>query len=346
MKRTSSRTISSHPKYVTQTKNPKGMITDAKIADMEPERDYIDELNACPLVFPTTEEVGILREFMKETFPDRFVAEQLYHFTRLDVVEKLFMDDADLWCTHYRFQNDSMEWRIGLECISGYLRAQGLEDLADEVESLPEKAGCAPWITSFSQYNDKASMWGMYGDSKIGGCALGFKRSMLEGLIAARSMVDTYEYYLLPCLYTGVHDVGVVLGHILNECHSDEDEHLCREGCGHELSSRILSRIFFLSLLMKHSSFDYENEWRLVIRRRYIRPWNDNQLILLYDKEGNTKPHIESKLFDRPLREYFSHIIISPCGDAEDNYRRLEELRQRYNLKFLLERSQSPYNGR
>ena len=163
-----------------------------------------------------------------------------------------------------------------------------------------------------------------------------------------KSMVDTYEheYYLLPCLYTGVHDVGSVLEYILNECHSDEDEHLCREGCVHELPSRILSRIFFLSLLMKHSSFDYENEWRLVVRRRDIRPWNDDQLMLLYDKEGNTKPHIASQLFDRPLREYFSHIIISPCGDAEDNYRRLEELRQKYNLKFLLERSQSPYKGR
>ena len=324
------------------------MITDAKMADMVSERDYVDELNTCPLIFPTTEEVGMLYNFMKEKFPDRFVAEQLYHFTKLDVVEKLFMDDADLWCTHYRFQNDSMEWLNGLECISGYLRTHGLEEMADEVESLPEKAGCAPWIRSFSQYNDKASMWGMYGDCKKGGCALGFKRSMLEGLIVAKGVATSheYEYYLLPCLYTGVHDVDVVLDYILNVCHSDEDEHLCREGCSHELSSRILSRIFFLSLLIKHSSFDYENEWRLVIRKRDIRPWNDDQLMLLYDKEGSTKPHIESKLFDRPLREYFSHIIVSPCGDVEGNYRYLEELRQRYDLKFRLELSRSPYNGR
>ncbi|MBR5549168.1 MAG: hypothetical protein IKU71_05520, partial [Kiritimatiellae bacterium] len=77
------------------------MITDAKMADMVSERDYVEELNTCPLIFPTAEEVGILHDFMKEKFPDRFVAEQLYHFTKLDVAEKLFMDDADLWCTHY-----------------------------------------------------------------------------------------------------------------------------------------------------------------------------------------------------------------------------------------------------
>ncbi len=324
------------------------MITDAKRADMVSERDYVDELNTCPLIFPTTEEVGMLYNFMKEKFPDRFVAEQLYHFTKLDVVEKLFMDDADLWCTHYNFLNDSSEWRIGIDYIRTYLYRHERDDLAKEMGMLIRGTGCAPWILSFSQHSDKASLWGMYGGREKGGLALGFERAILEKLILARNaaMNGEYEYYLLPCLYTGIHDVGIVLDYILNVCHSDEDEHLCREGCRHELPSRILSRIFFLSLLIKHSSFDYENEWRLVIRKRDIRPWNDDQLMLLYVKEGSTKPHIESKLFDRPLRGYFSHIIVSPCGDVEGNYRYLEELRQRYDLKFRLELSRSPYNGR
>ena len=313
----------------------------------EVDRDDVDELNTCPLVFPTTKEVDVLHNFMEEKFPDKFMSDEIYHFTKLDVAEKLFEDGADLWCTHYMFQNDSMEWLSGIDCVGEYLRKLGSDGVAEEVESLPLKVGCVPWITSFSQYNDKASMWGMYGDRKKGGCAMGFKRSVLERLIATKNKnQQEYEYYLLPCLYAGVHDVGIVLDYILNESHSDEDEHLCREGCGHEIPSRALSRIFFLSLLIKHSSFDYENEWRLVVRRRDIRPWNDDELKLLYGKKGCTKPHIGSQLFDRPLREYFSHVIISPCGDVKGNYCYLKELRQKYGLKFRLERSRSSYNGR
>lgn len=316
--------------------------------DIEMDRDFADELNAmaCPLFSPTTEEVVILRNFLKKKFSDRFAAEQLYHYTNCDVAQEFFKTGADLWCTHYKYLNDSKEWCGGLELISDYLRSQGRNDIAEEVYSLPNKIGCLPWIVSFSMNCDKAAMWGMYCDRSKGGYAFGFNRLVLEELIEKKNKTSRDEYFLLPCIYD-VDSVNMVLEHILNECHSEEDERLYREGCEFELTPRILSRVFFLSLIVKHQSFDYENEWRLIVRKHDVVPLSDKGLRQLYSKGGKEKPHITSNLFGNPLREYFSQVMVSPCGDVDQNFNQIANTRDEYNLGSLsIERSRSPYNGR
>ncbi|MBR2837219.1 MAG: hypothetical protein IKE55_00380 [Kiritimatiellae bacterium] len=153
-------------------------------------RDEADELNAhaCPLVLPAVEEVNRLREFMRRMYPDRFATERIYHFTKPCVVrEDLFKDDGDIRCTHVGYLNDDSEWQKGLDYISEYLRNHGSDDLADEVDVLPERIGCVPYVCSFSQYDDKASMWGMYGDRQCGVYALGFERTELERLVNAKN---------------------------------------------------------------------------------------------------------------------------------------------------------------
>lgn len=311
-------------------------------------RDETDELNAhaCPLVFPSFKEAISVREFMEKTYPDRFASERLYHFTKPCVVrEHLFKDGGDMRCTHVDFLNDDSEWQKGLDYISDYFRKHGNDDLADEVDVLPERIGCVPYVCSFSQYDDKASMWGMYGDRRCGGYALGFMRTELERLVNAKNVLSDDEYYLLPCLYSGVQNADVVLDNILNECHSDEDEHLIREGCENELPLRILSRIFFLSLIVKDSSFDYENEWRLVVRKNATAPLRRGECGFFGDKSK----YVYSELFEGPLRNYVSRLVVSPCGGEDvknDNYVKILELRDIYGLHFEVAKSRSPYNGR
>ncbi len=315
--------------------------------EVEMSRDVVDELNAraCPLLFPTTKEVGVLRDFMKMKLKGKFKGEQLYHYTNCDVAKKLFEADADLWCTHYRFMNDSMEWLSGLELISDILREEKYDEIADEVDLLPEKTGSSPWITSFSTIYDKASMWGMYCDRNTGGYAIGFNQLELDRLITKKNMSSRDEYFLLPCIYD-IDFAKKVLQYIL-EFHSDEDEHLRREGAEHELMSMILSRIFFLSLIVKHPSFDYENEWRLIVRKHDAEPLDDERLQLIYSNGNKEKPHIASDLFEKPLREYFSQIVVSPCGNIDDNYMFVDKKRVAHNLNdLLIKQSSSPYNGR
>ena len=316
--------------------------------DMEIDRDSVDELNAkvCPLVFPTTEEVVLLRDSLKGQLSDSLNVELLYHYTNCEVAQELFKENADLWCTHYRFMNDSKEWFSGLELIGDILRNQGSDELADEVDLLPEKIGCAPWITSFSMNCDKASMWGMYCDRSNGGFALGFNLVDLEQLIDQKNKSSQDEYFLLPCIYD-TNTVKSILTYILDECHSDEDEHLCKEGCVCELTPRILSRIFFLSLIVKHPSFDYEDEWRLIVRKHDALPLEDEGLRMLYSNSDDEKPHIVSGLFEKPLRDYFAQIIVSPCGNVDANFSCMAKKKAKYNLNGLsIIKSSSPYNGR
>ena len=123
--------------------------------------------------------------------------------------------------------------------------------------------------------------------------------------------------------------------------------------------------VTFLSLIVKHPSFDYEKEWRLIVRKHDTPPLDDEGLRLLYCKkkthifsslfevrkldEANTeeKPHILSGVFDKPLREYFARIVVSPCGNVDGNFKWVAKKKAEYNLNGLsIIKSSSPYNGR
>ena len=67
-------------------------------------RDEADELNAraCPLIYPTAEEVNKLIRFMRQTFPDKYVADRLYHFTKSCVVrDRLFKVCSSIFYTFH-----------------------------------------------------------------------------------------------------------------------------------------------------------------------------------------------------------------------------------------------------
>jgi hypothetical protein len=298
----------------------------------------------CPLIYPTASEAASLNAFMQRTYPDRYESQRLYHYTTPEVVEKLFADEADLWLSHIGRLNDNLEWVGGLEYVDKYLRKRGRDNLADDYVLLREGKGCVPYVLSMSQYKDKASMWGMYGDRKLGGYAVGFDRADLEQLVEIKNRESKDEYYLLPCLYKE-EDVDKLLEHILDEAHVDEDEHLCREGCDDEIPARIISRLFFVSLIIKDGSFDYENEWRLAVRTNDVKPvgW-DGLAVPEFEK-----PHMNSRLLKKTLREYFREVVVSPCGPnwmREVNHSRLEKWRDKYSLEFEVCDSSSPYNGR
>lgn len=310
------------------------------------ERDWCDSLNekACPLVYPTAEEARELRDFMKEVFPERYAADLLYHFTKPGVVVKLLEERSDFRCTFYGNTNDSNEWQQGLDCVSNCLRARKEDALADMVDALPEKKGCPPWICCFSQNDDTPPMWGMYGGGRDGGYAVGFSRAELERLVDEKNRSEGDEYFLLPCLYEP-EDIEKVIDYILCKRHVDEDERTWREGCEGELEPRILSRLFFLTLILKHPSFAYENEWRLVVRKHdAFYPFSNEAGI-----QWTGAPFILSGLFKNSLRDYIRRIVVSPCGEPyvrKENYNRILTQKEARNLGFEIVQSKSPYNGK
>lgn len=318
--------------------------------------DECDDLNEriCPLSHVAVDEVKLVEQQMRQLFPERYRARSLYHFTNPDVVG-IWLDEctADFRCTYYQKLNDRLEWFNGIEYVSEYVREHGEALLADAIENLPEKNGCAPWICCFSENEDSAAMWGMYGDRQMGGFAVGFDKEVLLRLVDAQNNKENVtslcnDYWLLPCIYLGDPRLDKIIDYILYDAHTDEDEHLFREGCGDEVLARQISRLFFLTLIIKDSSFDYEREWRLIIRRVHEDSILENPSEVRF--EG--KAYVSPCLFDKPLREYISRIVVSPCGSndkfinyAEMNYNKVCSLKEKYHLNFVVKRSLSPYRG-
>ena len=316
-----------------------------------------DELNAriCPLSHLEVEELKNVEHRMKQLFPERYQTQFLYHFTKPEVIGVWLSEYmADFRCTFYQHLNDRLEWLNGIEYIGEYVHRHEHDELVDTIESLPEKNGCAPWICSFSENDDSAAMWGMYGDRKLGGFAAGFDKNMMMQLVDGRNSKgegdrsSPYDYWLLPCIYLGDPRLDKIIDYILYDAHTDEDEHLFREGCGDEVLARQISRLFFLTLIIKDSSFDYEREWRLIIRRVHEDSILENPSEVRF--EG--KAYVSPCLFDKPLREYISRIVVSPCGSndkfinyAEMNYNKVCSLKEKYHLNFAVKRSLSPYRG-
>lgn len=319
-------------------------------------REECDELNErlCPLSHVAVDEVKLVEQQMRRLFPERYQSKFLYHFTNPDVVG-IWLDEyaADFRCTYYQKLNDRLEWLNGIEYVSEYVREYGYDSLADAIESLPEKEGCAPWICCFSENDDSAAMWGMYGGRKTGGFAVGFDKDVLLQLVDAKNSKEKAasscsDYWLLPCVYLGDSRLNKIIDFILHDAHADEDEHLFREGCEDEVFTRQISRLFFLTLNIKDASFDYEREWRLVTRRRFEDP-------AVGDFSGikcDGKAYVNPGVFDRPLREYIANVVVSPCGSdgklhdyAKLNYNAVCSLKDRYKLSFDIHRSRSPYRG-
>ena len=236
-------------------------------------RDECDELNerVCPLSRVAVDEVKLVEQQMRQLLPERYQVKFLYHFTNPDVVGT-WLDEyvADFRCTYYRDLNDRLEWFNGIEYVSEYVREHGHDALADAVESLPEKDGCAPWVCCFSENEDSAAMWGMYGDRKIGGFAVGFDKNMMMQLVDDRNSKrqsdkrSSYDYWLLPCIYQGDPRLDKIIDYILNDAHADEDEHLSREGCGDEVFARQISRMFFLTEYADKCDFGTLDNWALI----------------------------------------------------------------------------------
>ena len=217
-----------------------------------------------------------------------------------------------------------------------------------------EKDGCAPWACCFSENEDSAAMWGMYGDRKIGGFAVGFDKNMMMQLVDDRNSkrqgnkCSSYDYWLLPCIYLGDPRLDKIIDYILNDAHADEDEHLFREGCEDEVFARQINRMFFLTLIIKDSSFGYEREWRLITRRDIGEFVPENNVGVRW----SGKAYVNPRFFDKPLRECISRMVVSPCGSdgkfidyAEMNYDRVCSLKERHHLNFVVKRSQSSYRG-
>lgn len=323
---------------------------DVKSTDeMSDDRDSLESLD-CPLPLARSNDIPILLEKIKEEFSTKFASgEVLYHFTNAKVVCSILSGLSDLTCSDYRYMNDSVEWMIGVDYIKNYIEKKfgfGLaEQFGDTVEACLSSKYYAPWICSFSAYADKAALWAMYTDRDNGGYAIGLKKSHIERQV--RMMNETnpcIEAYLLPCLYTDTGDIDGMLEYIA-DLHSWDIEYNARH-TPEEFGTLLLKYYLVMTYIIKDGSFDYENEWRLILRDTSTDL--AAQSLSIENSNLKLKHRVWSSLLKTGelINSGIENIIVSPhpSSSIRDRIELVEGLKRKYGHFYDIISSKSSYD--
>lgn len=331
-------------------------MADVKIGDqntekMFDERDWLESLE-CPLPISRSDDIHILLGKMKEKFPLKFASgEVLYHFTNAKVVCSILSGMSDLTCTDYRYLNDMAEWMIGVDYVKNYIEKKfgfwRAEQFGDMVEACLSSKYYAPWICSFSAYSDKAALWAIYTDRDKGGYAIGLRKSHIESQVRMTNEASPcVEAYLLPCLYTDTDtdDIDRILEYIA-DFHSWDIEYNARH-TPEEFGRLLLKYYLVMTYIIKDGSFDYENEWRLVLRDTSTDL--ANQSFGIANSSLKLKHRVWSSLLKTSelINSGVECIIVSPhpSYSIRDRVELVESLKRKHGYAYGIVNSKSSYN--
>ena len=315
------------------------------------ERGWVESLE-CPLPLSRSSDIPILLKQIEKRFPHKFASgEVLYHFTNAKVVCSILSGLSDLTCSDYRYMNDLVEWMIGVDYVKSYIEKKfgfGLaEQFGDMVEACLSSKYYAPWICSFSAHSDKAAMWAMYTDRENGGYAIGLKKMHIEHQV--RMMNETnpcMETYLLPCLYTDtdVDDIDGIL-ECIADFHSWDIEYNARH-TPEEFGTLLLKYYLVMTYIIKDGSFDYENEWRLILRDTSTALAVQSHNIEISNRK--LKHRVWSSLLKTRelINSGIENIIVSPhpSSTIRDRVEVAESLKCEHGYSYDIVNSKSSYD--
>jgi len=301
----------------------------------------------------------------------------LYHYTSLDTLNAMLLEDADFYCTHFQALNDDSEIEIGMIITEKYLQekfgwsSNGCVLFREVFKAiLDDYQFGVPWIMSFSKEKDSLNQWGMYTDRIKGGVAIGFHVGQIWSAIdrfpgcysknALKSNGDkgdmsAFELRLLPCLY--VESDVELIKELLETCLSIHEKELQRIGSARTIKDLQLTdfhdaitSILQVCTVIKHEAFKNEKEVRLILLPK-IKNIDDCELI---GGKPRWKTYVRQTRYEgfgspirKPLRGMIKEVVISPHGDVGMLWRTIRFLLNKYKMNWCaLEKSVLPYNGR
>ena len=291
----------------------------------------------------------------QEKFPNKnpfqeSEARAIYHYTSVDVFERMLHKDADFYLSECSLLNDDKEFFTGLELLfkhqekSGHDLFWGLDQdyIAKKIKNPSEE----PWIMCFSSESDSLGQWISYTDRQKGGVAIGFDidklfLSLNHAYASWRDVDNRYGslIYLVPCFYAERDESSIsklidfMFGEYREQMLSfyDAEDDIAQHSVTFEL-------ILIFSSMIKHESFHGEKEWRIV-----FLPHSEDRTAQYQFLGG--KPRLKSHMFDdkNMLRDAIVDVMISPHGSGTRPVASLLKLSGRYSLNPR--HSKSPYNG-
>lgn len=284
----------------------------------------------------------------------------IWHYTSMDVFKKIMFGETGLYATHVRFLNDSSEFRYGWNIIESlsekYLHrlkkeARDTKDICKHFDSIKGQARnehingkirnwkkTDVYVTCFSKDCDSLYQWRCY--TPGGGVCIGFSRKELQEKIFgvnAKNIGNIRNAPLKKFSYSGSSSEQDTLG-CLCECLYTEE---LQEKTIQEIlfSNSYLNDIdvFFLACLMKHESFSFEKEERIVYSG--ISCFDKIEMI-------GEKPRIPILGASKnEVCQLIKGVVVSPHGNKEHNLYLAHLWAHKCNLTWEPALSRSPYIG-
>ncbi len=300
-----------------------------------------------------------LDKFIVTNFPMKFPAKHpllrnnarvIYHYTSVDVFEKMLHEESDFYLSESSLLNDRKELLAGIELLFRCQKEKGIDLFAglteDFVKAYVSNPTEEPWVMCFSSDADSLEQWRSYTDRQYGGVAVGFDIDQLFNRIKfgynSWNAVDTRYgslIYLVPCFYekSDATNISNLIEYLFGEYRENQ---LMLNDCQDDLTRRSITMelILIVSSMIKHESFHSEKEWRIV-----FLPHSEKR-VLAYKFLGG-KPRLPSKMFNKDckLQDTIADIVISPHGTGARIVNNLVKLCGRKGIKPRC--SNLPYNG-
>jgi hypothetical protein len=253
------------------------------------------------------------------------MSDTLYHYTSMStlsaILEKIKENTLTLRATEIRYLNDLAENEIAVEILVEelirYEESLGKDksknmakDLTKNKLDFFKRIPCGSWypfIFSLSAEPDDLPMWNTYADNALG-VSIGFNKEKLE------KITENNKPTLKQCDYQQTEIKKYIKTHISNIYNS-----ITINSYGTQISDNFDDTLwgkFKESVpILKHHTFEYENEWRLIFDKKidsnnpntYFKSLNFNV------NNGLPKPYIEFTLETSIIEE----IVVGPCANFE-----------------------------
>lgn len=207
----------------------------------------------------------------------------IYHYTTLEIMDKIIRPDACLYATHGSFFNDKMEFAL-------------LCNLVSKKNRMLDASGHNIFAFCFSLAGDDLSQWRAY--APMGGVSIGFSSKSLWNLFPGKEVSNI----------GGVHikkgrDFIILMG----PCKYMENIFAIQKT--DKFDSEFLSEILF----RKSKAFECEQEYRVI----YMPELNNGDRLI---RQIGNKPRVPIPMISgRTIKDCIRKIIVSPHGDQELN---------------------------
>lgn len=246
----------------------------------------------------------------------------LYHYTSMETLYAILNNINDnklkLRATHVNYLNDNTENEIAVQILKKHLLEYEVSldgdnnikiknHLDDNISFFKNISfdKLPPFIFSLSQEKDSLPMWNTYADKTLG-VNIGFDKNKIQ-----KHIENLSNTRLLRCDYI----------------HKEVDSFI-RENIGYLYNSINISK-YFVGVLdgaekskwnnfekmisyLKHTSYSYEMEWRVVIEPSFDWDSKDNYKEVGFNVvNGIPKPYIEFEFHT----DFIKEIVIGPSSD-------------------------------